>query len=188
MTVAARIQRQRCSGSHCFSYSAVAPAGNYKQEQHDASPHSADVRDAVLVIIESSCPSADRDRTLAPRPRVRCSIVSLVAGAGVAALRAHCRCCPFYGSQGCPSLACAAGFVQGGSCAHGRVISWPLVPRLPPQLAFAVTRSSCLRTLNRSKFCHGSHAPGGRLRGPRDGAGAVLQFKFEKNRPSFVRT
>ena len=95
---------------------------------------------------------------------------------------------PFYGSQGCPSLACAAGFVQGGSCAHGRVISWPLVPRLPPQLAFAVTRSSCLRTLNRSKFCHGSHAPGGRLRGPRDGAGAVLQFKFEKNRPSFVRT
>ena len=53
------------------------------------------VRDAVLSIIESSCPSADRDRTLAPRPRVRCSIVSLVAGAGVAALRTHCRCCPF---------------------------------------------------------------------------------------------
>ena len=47
------------------------------------------VLDAVLVIIEASCPSSDRDRTLAPRPRVRCSIVSLVAGAGVAALRAH---------------------------------------------------------------------------------------------------
>ena len=47
------------------------------------------VRDTVLVIIESSCPSADRDRTLAPRPRVRWSIVSLVAGAGVAALRIH---------------------------------------------------------------------------------------------------
>ena len=44
------------------------------------------VRDAVLTIIESSCPSSDRDRTLAPRPRVRCSFVSLVAGAGVAAL------------------------------------------------------------------------------------------------------
>ena len=53
------------------------------------------VRDAVLVIIESSCPSSDRDRTRAPRPRVRCSIVSLVAGAGVAALRTHCQCCPF---------------------------------------------------------------------------------------------
>ena len=100
----------------------------------------------------------------------------------------HCRCCPFYGSQGCPSLARAAGFVQGGSCARVFVVSLPLGPCLPPQLAFAVTRSSCLRTLNRSKFCHGSHAPGGRLRGPRDGAGAVLQFKFEKNRPSFVRT
>ena len=98
---------------------------------------------------------------------------------------------PFYGSQGCPSLACAAGFVQGGSCARVLVISWPRVPCLPPQLALyhdAKFVLTVLRTLNRSNFCHWSHAPRGRLRGPRDGAGAVLQFKFEKNRPSFVRT
>ena len=95
----------------------------------------------------------------------------------------------FYGSQGCPSLACAAGFVQGGSCARVLVISLPLVPCLPPQLAFYHdAKFGVLRTPNRSNFCHWSHAPGGRLRGPRDGAGAVLQFKFEKNRPSFVRT
>ena len=98
---------------------------------------------------------------------------------------------PFHGSQGCPSLACAAGFVQGGSCARVLVISWPRVPCLPPQLALyhdAKFVLTVLRTLNRSNFCHWSHAPRGRLRGPRDGAGAVLQFKFEKNRPSFVRT
>ena len=135
-----------------------------------------------------SCPSADRDRTLAPRPRVRCSFVSLVAGAGVAALRPTAGAAPFHGSQGCPSLACAAGFVQGGSCARLLVISWPLVPCLPPQLALYHDAKFVLTTLNRSNFCHWSHAPGGRLRGPRDGAGAVLQFKFEKNRPSFVRT
>ena len=146
------------------------------------------VRDAVPSIIESSCPSADRDRTLAPRPRVRCSFVSLVAGAGVAALRPTAGAAPFHGSQGCPSLACAAGFVQGGSCARLLVISWPLVPCLPPQLALYHDAKFVLTTLNRSNFCHWSHAPGGRLRGPRDGAGAVLQFKFEKNRPSFVRT
>ena len=68
-----------------------------------------------------------------------------------AALRTHASAAPCYGSQGCPSLACAAGFVQGGSCAHGRVISWPLVPCLPPQLAFYhdakfVLMSSGLRT------------------------------------------
>ena len=146
------------------------------------------VRDAVLINHRVLVPSVDSSCILAPRPRVRCSIVSLVAGAGVAALRAHCQCCPFYGSQGCPSQACAAGFVKEGSCARVLVISLPLVPCLPPQVALAMTQSSCLRTLNRSNFCHRSDSPRGRLRGPRDGAGAVLQFKFEKNRPSFVRT
>ena len=56
-----------------------------------------------------------------------------------------CRCCPFYGSQGCPSLACAAGLVQGGSCARVLVISWPLGPRLPPQLAFYYDAKFVLR-------------------------------------------
>ena len=61
---------------------------------------------------------------------------------------------PFYGSQGCPSLACAAGFVKGGSCAQVLVISLPLVPCLPPQLAFCYDKDTILRTLNRSNFCH----------------------------------
>ena len=146
------------------------------------------VRDTVLSIIESSCPSSDRDRTLAPRPRVRCSVVSLVAGAGVAALRTHCRCCPFYGSQGCPSLACAARFVTGGSCARVLVISWPLGPRLPPQLALYHDAKFVRRTLGRSNFCHWSYSPGGRLRDPRYGAGAVLQFTFFASRTNQRQT
>ncbi len=71
------------------------------------------VRDAVPSIIESSCPSSDRDRTLAPRPRVRCSFVSLVAGAGVAALRAHCRCCPFLWVARLP-VAGVRGWIRAG--------------------------------------------------------------------------
>ena len=44
------------------------------------------VRDAVLINHRVLVPSVYSSCTLAPRPRVRCSFVSLVAGAGVAAL------------------------------------------------------------------------------------------------------
>ena len=111
----------------------MAPAGNYKQEQHDASPHSADVRDAVLVIIESSCPSSDRDRTLAPRPRVRCSIVSFVAGAGVAALRAHWQCCPFLWVTRLP-FAGVRGWIR-----EGRELRAPPRHFIAPRLMFAAS-------------------------------------------------
>ena len=111
------------------------------ERRRDGCARSDGVRDAVLVVIESSCPSSDRDRTVAPRPRVRCSFVSLVAGAGVAALRTHCRCCPVLWVTRLPfAVACAARFVKGGSCAQVLVISLPLVPCLPPQLAFCYDR------------------------------------------------
>ena len=60
---------------------------------------------------------------------------------------------PFYGSQGCPSLACAAGFVKGGSCARVLVVSLPLVPCLPPQLAFCYDKDIMLGTCKPCPAC-----------------------------------
>ena len=121
----------------------MAPAGNYKQEQHDASPHSADVRDTVPVIIEASCPSADRDRTLAPRPRVRCSIVSLVAGAGVAASEPTAGAALFMGHKAARRWrarldSCREGAARPSSSFHGPSSR---VCRL--NLLFTMTQSSC---------------------------------------------
>ena len=42
--------------------------------------------------------------------------------------------------------------MKGGSCAHVLVISLPLVPCLPPQLAFCYDKDIMLGTLNRSNF------------------------------------
>ena len=52
----------------------------------------------------SSSPRVCRPRlhTLAPRPRVRCSIVSFVARAGGCSLRTHWQCCPVFGQRDRP--------------------------------------------------------------------------------------
>ena len=65
-----------------------------------------------------------RLHTLAPRPRVRCSIVSLVrARAGVATLRTQLQCCPVLGNETALCPRARQRFVADGCCARVLVVS-----------------------------------------------------------------
>ena len=65
-----------------------------------------------------------RLHTLAPRPRVRCSIVSLVrARAGVATLRTQLQCCPVLGNETALCPHARGNVVADGCCARVLVVS-----------------------------------------------------------------